>query len=84
MYSYAVVLLTMICGAIHAPWWCALVGGTALAIFCLAEQRHLKPQFAANDNLAVVNPASISAAATHAALGALAFPIGYFIRAIGP
>ena len=60
------------------------IGGTALGLFSLAEQRHLRPRLAANDNLGVLNPTSISAAVLHCALGACAYPIGYLIRALAP
>lgn len=84
MISYLIVLATMVSGAAHAPVWSSLVGGVTLGVLSLAEKRHLRSSLAANDNLVLLNPASISAAFLHCTLGACAYPIGYAIRAVGP
>jgi hypothetical protein len=84
MLAYAVVLLTMITGALHAGWWCGAIGGVTLGLLSLAEQRHLRPRFAANDNLAILNPTSALAASVHCALGAAAYPIGHLIQLFAP
>jgi hypothetical protein len=84
MLSYAVVLLTMISGAAQIGWWCSILGGTMLGLLSLAEQRHLRSPFAANDNLAVLNPIAGLAAFLHCTLGACAYPVGYVIRLLAP
>ena len=84
MLSYVIVLATMICGAVQVGWWCAALGGATLGLLSLADQRHLRPRFAANDNLAVINPISLVAALIHCTLGACAYPVGYMIRTLAP
>ena len=84
MLSYIVVLITMIGGVLHLGWWCGAAGGITLGLLNLSEQRHLRPRFAANDNLAVLNPASVLAACLHCVLGTTAYPIGYLIRLLAP
>jgi hypothetical protein len=84
MASYTVILLTMICGALQLGWWTAAIGGACAGLLCLADQRHLKPRFAANDNLALLNPIALLAATLHATLGACAYPLGNLIRLMAP
>ena len=82
--SYFVLLVTMVAGVMHAQWWVAVAGSSVLAALSLAELRHLRPRFAANDNLPALNPMSMAVAAIHGIIGAGAFPLGYAIRAFAP
>ena len=70
------------------PWpdvaLASLAGGVTLGVLSLAEKRHLRSSLAANDNLVLLNPASISVAFLYCTLGTCAYPIGYAIRAFGP
>jgi Na+(H+)/acetate symporter ActP len=70
---YAIIFATGFAGMLHAPWWAAVVGGSVLALYLVAEDRRETLAYTNGDTAAW----EIAQTVSSLSIAAIAAPIAF-------
>ena len=79
MFSYTVLVCTALAGLLGAPWWLALITGSAVSLSSIRQQQKLRARFAAVDALDVLAVSGLASLATGCLAAAAAFALGRLV-----
>lgn len=82
MIIYAALVLTSLSAMLGAPWWVALVSGTAISLLSIGEYQKLRARFAAVGATDMLTTSALAGFATACISAVAAFALGRLVGAI--